>query len=280
MEKLVTIITATYNLISSGRKEYIAQCFDSIHGQTYTAIEHLVIDGASTDGTLELLAPYEERGLITLISEPDTGIYNAYNKGIAKAKGDYIAFMNSDDFYARNDAIALCAAAIKDSNALYAFASNYILKDEDRKKKTYHPNLYRGVRSMPINHESMLLKKEYFERYGQYNEDYAIVADFDSYLKAFLDNATAVQIPEVITAFRHGGISTSDTQRVSSELAQVLYSNYHSITNCSLEHCKDIIKKQYFPTAELKQILQHANVKNKFPYLWYNYKYMLKSMFK
>lgn len=96
---LVTVITATYNLIKSKREKFIIQCLESVHNQHYSNIEHIVIDGASDDGTLPLLKKYESLGWIKLFSEPDTGIYDAMNKGILKANGKYVSILNSDDFF-------------------------------------------------------------------------------------------------------------------------------------------------------------------------------------
>lgn len=96
---LVTVITATYNLIENKRAKFIIQCLESVHNQHYSNIEHIVIDGASNDGTLSLLREYESQGWIKLFSEPDAGIYDAMNKGILKASGKYISILNSDDFF-------------------------------------------------------------------------------------------------------------------------------------------------------------------------------------
>lgn len=98
----VTIVTVVYNLIKADRRNYFIECLESVHKQTYSNIEHLVIDGASNDGTLEILKEYANMGWIKYISEPDTGIYNAMNKGILKAQGKYIVFLNSDDFFHNN----------------------------------------------------------------------------------------------------------------------------------------------------------------------------------
>lgn len=96
---LVTVITVTYNLIKGKREKFIIQCLESVHNQRYSNIEHIVIDGASDDGTLPLLKKYESLGWIKLFSEPDTGIYDAMNKGILKANGKYVSILNSDDFF-------------------------------------------------------------------------------------------------------------------------------------------------------------------------------------
>ena len=95
----VTVITATYNLIKNGREKSFRQCVESVHHQTYKNIEHLIIDGASTDGTLELIAEYEKKGWLRCVSEPDKGMADAMNKGIQKASGEYVIILISDDYY-------------------------------------------------------------------------------------------------------------------------------------------------------------------------------------
>ena len=104
---LVTVITVTYNLIKGKREKFIIQCLESVHNQRYSNIEHIVIDGASDDGTLPLLKKYESLGWIKLFSEPDTGIYDAMNKGILKANGKYVSILNSDDFFHNPEGIAI-----------------------------------------------------------------------------------------------------------------------------------------------------------------------------
>ena len=94
----VSVITASFNLLSSGRREQMLRCLESIRSQQDVRIEHLVIDGASTDGTLDFLKSYENQGWIKIFSEPDKGIYDAFNRGIAKAQGEYVCFINSDDY--------------------------------------------------------------------------------------------------------------------------------------------------------------------------------------
>ena len=92
---LVTVVTVCLNVIQTGRKEMFLQCVESVRRQTYPRIEHLIIDGASTDGTIPLLQSLN----LSFFSEKDTGIYDAMNKGIARGKGEYVLFLNTDDFF-------------------------------------------------------------------------------------------------------------------------------------------------------------------------------------
>ena len=98
----VTVVTATYNLIKDGREKFFRQCVESIHNQTYKNIEHLVIDGASKDGTIDLIKEYADKGWIKYVSEPDKGMCDAMNKGIKIATGEYVAILN---LYSRRNRI-------------------------------------------------------------------------------------------------------------------------------------------------------------------------------
>jgi glycosyltransferase involved in cell wall biosynthesis len=93
----VTVITVSYNLIENDREETFNDCLKSVHSQTHKNIEHIVIDGASTDGTIDLIKKYADKGWITYLSEPDRGVYDAMTKGVNLAKGEYIYFLNTDD---------------------------------------------------------------------------------------------------------------------------------------------------------------------------------------
>ena len=113
---LVTVVTAVRNLVRAGRSAAVIECLESVHQQDYPQIEHLVIDGASDDGTLELLRPYETKGWIKIYSEADNGLYDAFNKGLARASGKYINFMNSDDHFIEDRAVSLSVKRLEESS--------------------------------------------------------------------------------------------------------------------------------------------------------------------
>ena len=130
MQPKVTIVTITYNLLEANREKTFRQCVESVHNQTYENIEHIVIDGASNDGTIELLKEYADKNWLTYYSEPDTSIYNAMNKGLAKATGEYITFLNSDDFYHNLEGISKTVKTIVNSNADFVY-SDFIAAGRD-----------------------------------------------------------------------------------------------------------------------------------------------------
>ena len=112
---LVSIITVTLNCLKDDRRDFLLQNFESVHRQTYGAVEHIVVDGASTDGTVEFLEEFRRKGWISYVSHKDHGIYDAMNEGHRLAKGEYVLVLNSDDWYASDDVIEnMVKAAVED----------------------------------------------------------------------------------------------------------------------------------------------------------------------
>ncbi len=202
MQPLVSIITITKNLIDAGRKDFIRQCVDSVRMQDYPNIEHLVIDGASTDGTVDLL---KELG-VNFISEPDTGIYNATNKGIKKAKGKYIAFLCSDDFYSRKDAVSTAILALEQTDSDFTYAP-VIFIDENGTQKISHPHWEVALCSTPFCTESMFASKKMLDELNGFDERYVVFADYDLMMRAIQSLYRPIEIKQPFAAFRTNGIS-------------------------------------------------------------------------
>ena len=111
----VTVVTVCFNPLKDGRKELFRKNLDSVQEQVGVTVEHLIIDGASTDGTLDFLASYNNHNQdIRILSQSDSGIYDAMNRGIALSRGQYITFLNSDDYYHKNDGLVLSVKALQE----------------------------------------------------------------------------------------------------------------------------------------------------------------------
>jgi glycosyltransferase involved in cell wall biosynthesis len=174
----ISIITATYN-----SSAYISDCVNSVNNQTYSNIEHIIIDGASKDNTLEIINSIPNR-VTKIVSEPDKGIYDAMNKGIKLATGDVIGILNSDDFFTSDDAIQYVVDTFNknDIDALYGDV-HFVNPDDLSKIVRYYssaifkPSLFR-FGFMPA-HPSFYMKRDCYEKHGLYSLDYKIASDYD-----------------------------------------------------------------------------------------------------
>lgn len=203
----LSIITATYN-----SAETIKDCIDSVKQQTYSSYEHIIIDGASTDETLNILNQYTH---LNVFSEPDQGIYDAMNKGIARASGDLIAILNSDDFYANAKVIEdiVKLFELEKVDAIYADL-NYV--DPTNTSKTirkwksgkFKPrSFYNGW--MPP-HPTFVVKKELYQKYGNFNLDFKTAADYELMLRFIEKHKIKIAyLPKVTVLMRMGGLSNS-----------------------------------------------------------------------
>jgi len=202
---LVSIITVVFN----GEK-HIEQTINSVLNQTYPLIEYIIIDGASKDKTLEIIKKYE-KNITHLISEKDTGIYNAMNKGLALAKGEIIGILNADDYYFEKT-IELIVQAFVKSNAAIVFGNLAKLRSFEGKNyfKEIAPNISLIEKTMPIFHPATFVKKELYDKIGTFNEKYKLSADYDFIYRAYNAKAVFEYLPQPLTVFRIDGVTSTN----------------------------------------------------------------------
>ena len=210
----ISIITATWNCADT-----LADCLASVAGQSYPDREHLVIDGASTDGARAILEAHRAQ-LAVLISEPDRGIYDALNKGIARASGEVVGLLHADDLYADTDVLARIAAAFADPavDAVYGDLMYVSQADTDRVIRYWRAGAYRPARLhwgwMPP-HPTLYLRRALYERHGVFDRRYRIAADYDLMLRV-LSRLTGrvVYLPQVLVRMRLGGTSNRSLRQI------------------------------------------------------------------
>ncbi len=203
-----SVVTVCYNAEST-----VANALDSVVAQVGADIEHIVVDGASTDGTQAVVLRY--RGHVArFISEPDNGIYDAMSKGVAMAGGDIIGFLNADDIYAHEGVLARVVAAFKakELDALYADAEFVSPEDIRQVVRRYSSARFSPDRIawgwMPA-HPTLFVRRSLFERCGAFNPDYRIAGDFEWIARVFSrPNIRYRYLPEVLVRMRTGGVST------------------------------------------------------------------------
>ena len=197
----------------------VLDCVDSVCGQSYDNREHVVIDGASSDGTLALLRARRD-DLTMLVSEPDHGIYEAINKGLHAATGDVIGLLNGDDFYADCHVLERVASAFADPavGAVYGDL-DYVWKNDltrvarHWKSQPFTPDLL-GSGWMPP-HPTLYVRRSWYERIGDFDTRYSIAADYFSVLQLFRQpDLNPTYLPEVLVKMRTGGVSNRSVKAI------------------------------------------------------------------
>lgn len=222
--KKISVITPTFNLIKGDRKDVFIEMFKSVHAQTYPNIEHIIIDGGSKDGTIELINKLiKQYGTkdVKIISEPDNGITDASIKGFNNSSGDYVIIMNSDDYYMCNNALELLANAIERKNVDYACADCWWLC-----RDTWIADISSFAYRHPFVISTWLVKRWVFEKYGHFKPDLKIVADFELFFRILKqDDVTGTEVHKTLTCLRPGGASQSNEKLFVKETLNGYRSN-------------------------------------------------------
>lgn len=201
----ITIVTVVYN-----RVDTIEQTISSVVNQTYPNLEYIVIDGGSTDGTIDIIKKYE-KDIAYWITEKDSGVYDAMNKGVQAATGDYIEFIGSDDCLCSYDIVAKVAEAIDDetdilSCPIYGVDETYCTEIISDNCFAKDKNTYRGGM---IPHPGMFTRRELLRKYP-FDTKYKIVSDYKFFLMCYYDDNVRFKFVDFpVVYFSHGGLSST-----------------------------------------------------------------------
>lgn len=209
----VTLITATYN-----SQKYLEDCITSVIRQGYKDIEHIIVDGKSSDNTVEIIKKYQSH-IAWWVSETDRGMYDAINKGMKMATGDIIGILNSDDMLDGDDVIETIVKAFEEKNVVSIYGDLEYVDPEDTNKiyriwkgKPYKRSLFRSG-WMPA-HPTFYFRRELLKKYGGYENHYFSAADYEfmaRYLYKY--KISAYYLPKLIVKMRRGGQSNSSLRK-------------------------------------------------------------------
>lgn len=224
----ISIITVVYN-----GEAYLESCIQSVLSQDHSDIEYIIVDGASTDSTPEIIARYRNR-IATVISEPDKGIYDAMNKGVKAATGEVVGILNADDLYQNEKVISRVAREFEKKGVDSIFGDLIFVNPEDLNKvvRFYQPKNFKLEHfrkgDMPP-HPTFFVKRELYDRFGYFDTSFKITADFELMVRFLLKGGASYSyIPEILVKMRTGGISTSgikSTLTVNREMKRSLDMN-------------------------------------------------------
>lgn len=244
----ISVITTTYNSAST-----VQDTIGSVGRQVFDGeVEYIIIDGGSTDATLDIVGQYP--GLVTkVISEPDSGLYDAMNKGIRLATGDVVGILNSDDFYTSDDVLATIAGEFerKEVDAVYGDV-HFVRPDNLDKCVRYYSSsmfspFFLRFGFMPA-HPSFYVRRECYEQYGLYDTSYRIASDYDMMVRLFYKyKITYSYIKRDMVTMRTGGLSTKNLKNrmlITSEDVKACRRNglYSNVAMISLKYLYKIFE--------------------------------------
>lgn len=236
----VTIITVCYQA-----EQTVEQTLLSVFSQSFTDYEFIIIDGGSRDGTLDIIKRYENR-IDYIMSAPDDGIYDAMNRGLALARGQYILFLNADDWYVP-DAVQSLVSYLEQSNADFVSAGAMIFDGSGRPLQE-HPKVRfdaSALLRMPLRHETMLVSAKIYNELGGYDKNYQILSDRKFTAELFLRGYQHALLDKIVLNFRNSGISNTTRNLLLSERLSLL--------------------KIYFPTTDIPKLQQLADLEHMSP---------------
>ncbi|MBO4811302.1 MAG: glycosyltransferase [Prevotella sp.] len=213
-----SIITVNYN-----NREGLQRTIESVIGQTFRNFEFIVIDGGSTDGSADVLRHYDEH-ISYWVSEPDGGIYQAMNKGIARATGDYLNFMNSGDSFYDNGVLQRVVGHLGEADIVTGRDYHYSEAEQQGHASIQPPRttmMHFFVST--LDHQSSFIRRELFQG-SPYREDFRLVSDWIFFIQKIVGEGCSVQfIPDIVCRREEGGLSEQQRERNRSEISQWLH---------------------------------------------------------
>lgn len=263
MSSRLSIITINYNNVKG-----LAKTLRSVAEQSCHDFEYIVIDGNSTDGSKKVLEDFKKT-VSHFVSEPDSGVYNAMNKGIRLASGDYLLFLNSGDQFANRNVIEKILPILGENFDLVY--GNLIYSLNNVPKTIFTPSEKLGLAfflNSFVPHPSTFIKRNLFDKIGFYNEKYKIISDWEFFLKAVVIHQVIYKhVDFSITDFDNSGISSD------SDNLKMIEKEKTNAYNTLFPNLKNEIQSLKY--AESRRILQIKNIQQNHPVLWKVFKFFL-----
>ncbi|MFA7658242.1 MAG: glycosyltransferase [Candidatus Gastranaerophilaceae bacterium] len=236
----MTVITAAYNLLEAGREEMFRQCLESVHNQTYKNIEHIIILTPSSDGTEQLVDEYADKGWVSCHIQPKRGVWQAMAKGIEVAAGDFINFMNSDDYFYDLEAVEQIVNALVREQADYAYSNARVLSD-DGSESCWYDNYDFVPFGQGLCHQTMFVSMEVMREFGGFRIEDGNSPDNYMMLELQIKNKKHAHINKSLVTFRQGGWSSQlNSLKIKEGYQNNFYNQIGKDFGLTFEECGDI----------------------------------------
>ncbi|WP_372573706.1 glycosyltransferase family 2 protein [Ruegeria jejuensis] len=235
---LISVITVTRNLIEAGRRETMRAALDCVQAQSFRAVEHVIWDGASTDGTQALLEEWQAENCadataipIIYQSDTDAGLYDAMNKAVALASGEYVIFLNSDDSLASTDILGELATLVRAEQPDFVYGGTLQTLEDGSTKNHSRTNLSAFLQRMPFCHNSMLVRRDVFLALGGHDLSYRVASDYDFVFRMLMEGYSGAGTKLPVSKFSARGVS-ANILGVAKDYAEVWSRYFGQMAGC------------------------------------------------
>jgi glycosyltransferase involved in cell wall biosynthesis len=252
-EPQVSIITPTSNIVDKEQADDFTLLVNLLARQTYEYVEHIIIDNASQDGTDVLLKEYKNSGYLNFYSEPDRGKFDAMNKGLLRAKGEYVAFLSCDDFYHDITGIADVVNVMEQEEADFCFFPSYCCHPEGYVFQ-FVPSMLNAFQVSPCPRQAMFFRKSVLAEIGAFDEKFSLLADYDLVIRLLLGGYKGVLFEGNIVTCKVGEQVSKYTTQVEAECNHIFYKNYRSIFPITDQALERLVKLSEIPKPLLDRL--------------------------
>lgn len=253
MEPLVSIITPTLNIVEKNQVDEFNLLVSLLEMQTYPRIEHIIVDGASTDETIELLKDYKNKGYISFYSERDTGKFHALNKGIMRAKGKYISFISCDDFYHDITAIYDAVNTLEAENADFIFSPAYCRHPENY-TFLFTPAMYNAFQVMPCARQGMMFKRSMMEEEKYFDEKFKLMSDLDFIIRILMKKRKGIYFDTNYTTYKLSEKTFNNEEQCINETKLIYRKNFKNLYPLDDDTLDAMARYSEFPQPLLEKL--------------------------
>jgi glycosyltransferase involved in cell wall biosynthesis len=253
MEPKISIIVATLNIIENGQADDFNLLISLLDRQTYPNLEIIVMDGGSSDATVEILKDYKNKGFLDFYSERDTGKYSALNKGVMRAKGKYVAFLSCDDFLHDITGLQDVVNNLEANEADFSFSPAYCRHPEGF-VFLFPPTMYNAFQAMPCSRQAMVFKRSIIEKIGYFDDKFKIMSDLDLIMRLVMERAKGLYFDGNYTTYKMCAKATAEQDRANEETKLIYLKNFRNLYALNEDLLEQMVQYSKFPPALLDKL--------------------------